>query len=953
MALMSTMSVCELSLFCRYMGESTSRRSKIGIREQYFSTLLQALRNVNGDNPDVPKNPDTRSLDSHYNKILPACDLNVVFEEITKIEKPEKMADRARRRGYKGYFNAVVFPNNGIGKKMTPYKFVLDGNCTLFSLDVMRRFSLNHSSLKINADNLIQDLARPLARRLNNRREGEILQDAFYRCLIICIKNEPSIAKSLDYPMISYAIRAWGRADKKKKYMTSYLGTLIRVITYTYPWTLDRISTELRHVKRSLRPELFSLLLGHALPFKLDFRLPFHTDPRALRCLGKAWPPKLFYLLPSGISLRFFKFLSEIHPDGKFIARDCGAENGIKYIDCNDKQYGDADVLLALLHSRQTRSDPPEAAWLMGTHRTLQQRTSKTQHAQNAEETASWVQSAILVSLASGALFLYEDTVLWVRKLGGDFLVAKGLIPSNILLSQECLDTLSGMSRSIFQFHSLVTPLKGNIERANRVLMQYLEMFASYHGPSLSFSQGVLDAFHLASSVIQQRIERLRDYQKEIGLSDDEVYSYVWEPSIDMLVNAERLLLKIKDEYSSRDEFKFPLWHLSLPNKLELHVRKFLDTLGQSRDKLWQEYRAEKNPAINELEAPWPRGLPIQHLVPNKLSNWKDMPYIESRAKAIVFAPGGTLKSLVPTQVEKKRAIGPFVDDFIFALHVFISAVDEGPQQEDRVLQAWDYAVGNFTCEHMPHKVALWYWKHFFSLAPNLRFPDTVTSRFETPDFEYLDYDRSGVIVQWTPHLKPAQYPLISTVADLSRQFPKSCLDCMLMVHKLESFKIVHLTFEACNLEIIRDVSVPSIWDFWKPRGLSPLERTDAIIAMSVAALHGKFGLNSRLFKQSLPSEDDSRFPALLLDEKFLKQQVVDLSSVMGILERLSLRIPVFLFQRLARSLWERFDTEATEDLEVLKAAMGVVKMTLRGDRPDAAQEFIIRGIFKHKEAKL
>ncbi|KAI1089816.1 hypothetical protein F5B19DRAFT_355120 [Rostrohypoxylon terebratum] len=477
--------------------------------------------------------------------------------------------------------------------------------------------------------------------------------------------------------------------------------------------------------------------------------------------------------------------------------------------------------------------------------------------------------------------------------------------------------------------------------------MQYLELFASYHGQPSNSSQGVPDAFLLAPGVIQRRIDWLCDYEKETGLSDDEVYSHVWEPSIDMLVNVERLLLKREDEYHSLNEFKLPRWNLPL------HVRKFLDTLGQSRDKLWQEHRAEKNPIICELEAPWPRGLPIQHLVPIKvLIHWKDMPYIESRAKAILFAPGETLKSPAPTQVEKKAAIGPFVNDFIFALHVFISAVDEGPQQDDRILQAWDHAVGNFTYEGMSHKGALVYWKHFFSLVPDLIFPDTVLSLFETPVFEY---DLSGIIVEWTPHLKPAQFPSISTVAELPGQFPKSCLDCMLVVHKLESSKTVHSFFQFCDPNFIRATTRPSIRDIWRPKTLTPLEETDAIVTIALAFLDIEFGFNSCLLKQSFPSEDDSRFPALQLNGKTLKDEdnLVDLSSAWWILEHLSSRIPAFLFQRLARLLWKRLVTVPAENSEILKTAIRVLKILSRGDRPDIALEFLTRSVFKHQENNL
>ncbi|KAI1458196.1 hypothetical protein F4805DRAFT_457109 [Annulohypoxylon moriforme] len=504
MALMSTMSVRDISRLCKCIGECTPKTTSIVPSEKYFTKLLASLRNTDGNNPSLTlKNPDTRPLDSYYNKILPACEPHMIFDEVAKIEK------------------------NGSGKKITPYRFVLDGNDIQFSVNVMMRLSLNPDSLKTNADNLIQDLAHPLARRLNNRREGDHLQALFYSSLIDCLRKEPSIVDKLDHVIISYAIKAWGRAHKRRDYIKRQLAVLLRLATDNHRWTLGRVADELRHVKLGLRPELLRLLLRSARPFKVDINLPFAIDRGVLKSLGKAWPSRLFYLLPSRLSLRLFKILRAIHPDGKFIAKDHSETRGADCINKDYQQYGDPDMIFALLQSRQHLNDSCNTAGSIETQIVLRQRKCKAMSMRNGEDMAIWVRSAVLLSIASRSLFLYEDTVLWARRFGGDPLVAKTLLSSDTLLSQGGLDMLSGISRPLLKNYSSLTQLKDNVERADRILMQHVKLLASHKKLASTLLQGIFNVFLLLSLVIQRRMEHLHAFKKGAGLSDDDIYNSV------------------------------------------------------------------------------------------------------------------------------------------------------------------------------------------------------------------------------------------------------------------------------------------------------------------------------------------------------------------------------------------------------------------------------------------
>ncbi|KAI1458195.1 hypothetical protein F4805DRAFT_150685 [Annulohypoxylon moriforme] len=421
-----------------------------------------------------------------------------------------------------------------------------------------------------------------------------------------------------------------------------------------------------------------------------------------------------------------------------------------------------------------------------------------------------------------------------------------------------------------------------------------------------------------------------------------------------MLLDAERLLLRMGDEYQFLNKTTGLLRYLSLPNKPERHVRRFLDILAESRDELWQEYRVERNPLVADLEVPWPRGLPIQDLVPHKLSYWKDMPYIESRAEGVLFAQRRILRSPIPMQAEEREAIGSFVDDFIFSLQVFVSAVAESSERESRALQVWNHAVADLTREHMSKNQALWYWKHVFSLAPNVKLPHAVTSSFEVSYFKLPEHNHSGV-VELNPNMELGQFSLPSTVVYPLGKLPESCLDCMLMINKMRTRKTIHSPFQFRNTETIQTMSTPSIWDVWSSGGSIPPEGADYVIAITISFLDAVYGSNFSLFKQPFPSKTERRIPAFRLSEEFLKDEgnIGKLSLALRTLERLSPYVPATLFQGLGRSIWKRLHAEEKEDSEVLKAAIGVVRIVLHGDHPDAAYEFLIRSILKDPEGSL
>ncbi|KAI0827811.1 hypothetical protein F5Y06DRAFT_302420 [Hypoxylon sp. FL0890] len=931
-ALMATMSVREVNLLCRGIGKCMSMRSPVPIRELCFSKLFRALKNTGGMGGGFThKNFDSRSLSPYYNKILTACLPDIVLQEASRNIKFRGKVCHTHVRDYQRRFLTQVFSPVSAGQTITPYKFVLEGSAVDFSLSVLRSFSIIPSCLRANAENLFDDLVRPLARRLCNRRAGPHLQLDLYALIVKCINVEPSIGNALDYSIISYAIRAWNRARERQDIMKGLLKILLSLTPQTYQWTLDRIVTELQHVQPGLRFPLLQLLLQNARPFKVDIS---NASSEELRSLGDTWPPRLFYLLPSGISLRFFHLLRAVHPHGKFIAAD---EHGtleavMRDTSYHGKQFGDSNIFSTLLHLRHHGRDSSDIRWLSEVKEVLQERKSKAMSMRNAEERANWTQSAVLLSIASGSLQLYENTILWAQKFDRDATIANRLFLKDTLLSREGLDLLSGIPQLNTDHTHSLTQLERNIKQANRVLMHYMEMASTQLSFGTFDKDSLLNFQTMPSRIVWRRAELLDALQGGKGVTDDDIYESVWKPSIDMLLGFEHFDLQKGHKPLYFNGIKGPLIGQSPAVNPKAHFCKFLDELGKSRDQFWQEYRSKRHPEVTKIGTPWPRGLPIQHLTPAIPSAWKNMPYLESRARAILFAPRGTLLDPLPADEGTRAAIGPFVDSFVFALRVFSSAVNNWSEREERMQQ-----------------------KHFFDLAEGITLPDSIAAPFRISNLELPAHVSSVNPIEWNPGRTSVHFPPVPHIIQHSVKFAESCLDCMLRTDDAQNSRCSDTLIsylQTLKPELIHAGKTQSIWGCQGSlKDLTPSQR-DALIAVVIEVLNAKYGMASSLFTLPFPSSEDVRFPALYLGNKFLKEQenIGTLDSMLRILDSLLASVPVQLLQRLTRSIWNRLEARKNGNNEVFAAFVEIIKRLARGDSPQAASEFIRVAVLKYQD---
>ncbi|KAI2609988.1 uncharacterized protein GGS25DRAFT_487044 [Hypoxylon fragiforme] len=953
--LVSEMSVDEVRLLCRNLGKTNTTKGPVEERQLCISGLYKALQNTTGEDDSVNFNPSTsiRPLGTVFDKIIPACTADIVLESVSTSRQPRKLICRVQIKYYQREFLAAVFPEKGNEKKITSYQFVLKSSDIWFSLTVLERLTVAPDSLKRNAENLIEELIRPLAKRLFHRREAVNVQIKFYRLLTQVIDMEPSVADKLDHNIIYYAAQAWERAHEKQETMEQLLTKLVCLMKPKHNWTFTQIIQQLQQVKCKLRFPLLRLLLQSARPFEINIDFPSTTDNEKLKSLNQSWPCRLFYLLPKDESLRLFRYLREIYVKGNFLSikTDRGYQYWSTRVDNDHYASDDPDVFFALLNSWHMS----DFQYLSETRRVLKHRKSKAEAAQDAEDRAGWAHSAVIISIASGQLDLYEDTLQWTRRFDRDPLTSMRLLDTETVSTNEGLDLLSAIPRHQKGHSISLTVIEHNVEHANRIIMKYMELISIYIREP-SFNQyDIKELLGLPSKVIGRRMERLDTLQKNTQLCGHWIDAFVWEPTIRMMLELETLWLK--EEYL---EVKFSrprglLWESDVPKNPNGHALKFLDNLAKARDVFWEGYRMKIHPAVATLGKPWPKGLPIQCLLPRVPSTLTtSLEFLESRAQAVIFAPGEILLAPPPDDEEEREAIGQFVDDYKFALQIFISAVPKGIDRDNRIFNAWSHALKELTGSRMFRGESLWYWKKVFDSVSGLKLPDKIAEVFRIEDIALPECDDPEVPLEWNPDLRPMSQSSAFTVKYEPRRLPLSCLDCMLETsadRKNQTKDTAYLPFRPIWSSTVEGQSIPSVFDFYELKSSIPARIKDALAVAIIASLNATYGSNSSLLMKPFPSTSDVRFPALYLDDEFLehKGEKTKRDTILRLLERVSDIVPTQLLEGLIKSLFARLGTDKDRDTYVLHAVVTMLKILSRGNKPLAACKFIKDFVVNHE----
>lgn len=580
----------------------------------------------------------------------------------------------------------------------------------------------------------------------------------------------------------------------------------------------------------------------------------------------------------------------------------------------------------------------------------LDSRKKATQTSANRETRAEQALSVWACANASGSFKVLRETLRWAKKFVRDQLTASRVFSAYY---DETYRLLSG-----FPVHNIASlkpqDLRLRVEAANAFMMDMIEVARLALREPFFRTSDWRSAVGSFTSVVRLRIELSTELKRQTMLSDEDIYSSIWEDTIPMLLQAERLLNS--EEYEKLDAATisgivmwssvFPQASRSKPDLLESSTWRFIDTLAKARNGLWTELRPLRYPDVLGLPAPFPRGLPVQHLLacwsPNVLELDQVAPYIFSRVQAALFANPGTALKPIETSKSLMSTIGCFVDSYHYALLAYIPQTCDKQQRKARLLKAWGHAIGPLSLGRMDNAEAIRFWKHF------------VPSYLQSAHWDIQQANRSA---PWQPMVPssddPSQIqewnPLEGRPSDVrieARKLTESTyVDFCTSGQQAKHTKPTIDSFHEAPMPCIpaEYCSAPGLW--------SPSEASTLAALLLIDA---KYGTTRRLLTEPFPSSSDVRFPCVFLDEGFLSLEDANLSYAPSYITE-SLRddrvdVPLHLVHKITADLVSKLDANNTPPaLEAM--ALSLLNALADSDRPGLAFDLAIKVIMERPDA--
>ncbi|OIW27830.1 hypothetical protein CONLIGDRAFT_452084 [Coniochaeta ligniaria NRRL 30616] len=955
-AVMSRFSVDEVKRLCSEIRKSASAPQARGERQRRMTELLRLLcGNQDEDLADGVGNPDPRPLKAYYERISLACGADSIFpggrfDRAVWSDKERGVLLRVHRATFEARFVDALSSGRDLELELSSWICLIDGDLK-FAEDVLTRLldSAGTIHAAVDAKIIEQKLLLPLARRLVRRGTDHGARERIFALVVSAVRKYPVIAGGLDFSqggLVHRAIQIWRRGGPEERIQAEkHLASLLALMPSNATSSLDGIASASLSVPPALRCELFRLLVRHAGPFGMDILSPSDEDIEDLAKRKERLPMWLFSQAlgaargSPGAVFSLFQRYAAVHPTGDFVttAQQHSPPSILNHPAGPDKSGGDTELLGTMLARSAGASRGTGYGSTERVQNELKARKDKAATCREWQGRAFWTTSAMFMCIAAGSYEMYAETLLWARRFNKDVHTVKQIYAREAMETVEGLELLAGFRRSGPVTGDRVRSVEEKVAAGNLIVHQLLETAAmalrepSFHANDWNSVTG------LPARVVNERLKGVDDLQDRLALSDDDIFVSVWQPTLDMLLAVETFFLRAEHVKLKRSGLVSPADDLDLPKGMRSHAWKFFNHLAWDRDELWRKYRPGDNPSVVTLQSPFPRGLPIQFLLPTSRSTKQReyrLPYVQSRAKVVVFSKPDEVLVAHPEAEGVREAIGPFIDRYQSALDVYVNGFDADSDRDSRIQLAWEHATGPLGAPRMTRVESLRFWADIFKSA-----------RIDPPDFRAelpkradpaLPVEADGdAPVEWDPD------PDYCVEAVKSRQLPHTILDCMLEVPDMSFMP------GSWPVTVSTKAVVPKLfWDVDRfPKPVSQQTR-EALAIAAILYINSSHGSDASLLKQPYLVGGRVRFPAVYLAEEFLEQQEKTLGSsgpgsALGVLRWVVDAVPV---PQLALSLLEKMKSSTNAKPELVGLTVDVVGLVARGDCPSLATPFI-RGV--------
>ena len=964
-ALLRELSVHDVEALCTAIGAVSPKRDASATAEREAAIVeLYSLVYKGSPDDELAEDRDERPLRSSYRRLFGACtaEFRVQWHRKETIDTAAATPSFSQGAGSSAYPDYLLPRQEeklqGPRKRLTK----LDGVQWLLSQDKLRlvqkvaaeRIDECHAKdLKIDPTEFYRNILLDLVVRMGRKKLTSGSRDKVWEMVLACFKRWPELVHELNFDgsgLLYQAIRWWNYVPTEERHAKA--GAVLRALLDLVPASMLPAIVdypEILRVQLPYRWELFVWLLRNPKKYGINVESPSDGDKAKLKGLKStvSIPSQLFVLLPADKSVGLLNLLSEARPDNTFLSPRWGGNTVLSQAaDSGPSPRGDFPLVHSVAVTRLDPRDPRRvnSEVLNNIEDLIKPRLLKASQSRDWGDRLFWAKSALFLSIASGSLDLYSKTLRWARRFDKDPQTVSRLYQHDVLVTREGLNLLTSIPSTNQLSVVPVATVKAGIVEANNVVIQLLETATAalqepgYNAHSWSAVR------RLAFTVVKERIQLANAFQSHHNLSDSDIYDIVWRPTISMLVDAEKLALAEEHAGLHLASQRGMLDTLTVTS-LEDHTWRFIDDLAKARDELWRKERVKRCPAVLTLGEPWPKGLPVQALCQFLFGEATvKLPYVVSRAKAVVFADQKSLRNAIPTDEESRSVILSFVDHYKVCVEIYVNAGGDEADRKERVALAWRHATEELSGDIITdEQQARTFWSRwaFGSLLKWVPGP-SGSSRNSKPGPVFPKLEDPSEPFEWHPD------PMAKATPSSEHELPGpvSCLE--LMLEGADTSR----PWSIPPLPMKKTAVVQSVPGFWTPeRYDAPLsgETQDVYIAAAMLYINSQVGSDSSLFMKPYPSAKNPRFPAVYLADEFLEQSKPgSLFVCFSILQTYQERVPPELLLRLARSMLQRLKTAEKVHADHLKLTMDVIILLSRGERPliacDVIRDILVDG---------
>jgi hypothetical protein len=437
----------------------------------------------------------------------------------------------------------------------------------------------------------------------------------------------------------------------------------------------------------------------------------------------------------------------------------------------------------------------------------------------------------------------------------------------------------------------------------------------------------------VAEILLDSMIPILIDYEREANKEGQT--GLPWNGPFAMIIKSDRLVNE--------------------PNLVEL---SFLDRLAKARDELWQQLRIQKDPAVLELSACWPRGLPIQHLFPGSVWLFHTMrhreqaPFLSSKVDQILYSPIATVMHCIKNE---RDVVGGFVDDLQFIMRASLRNGEREDKVRD-VLHVWEY----YSQLLKPHPIYLGMFQNWLAnmtqgheelaeVTRIIRPPPSLPAR---PTISPVP--TGSEIIEWDP--REGDYPLPAKAHDDENLFmgqDPHDIPCTVLKCRMEGRIPSEVPFVRARMP----QPLPKPVSTWSTELKSPPPDSQNIsysvqdsVVLAALLFLDTFTKTPRLLRTRFPDVGSPRYTPIYLADEFINFESQlntkeALEPPIRALQNSAKKIPSQILHDLIWSFLDTLKAEPNAPMypKLLFATLDLIEILLHTDKPQLAIDLLIR----------